>query len=359
VKNRIPGLDGVRAIAFLLVYVSHAGFEKLIPGGLGVTIFFFLSGFLITTLLRLEREKSGQVSIRQFYLRRTLRIFPPMYITLFTWSALAAAGILIGAPRWEDLLLASSFLSNYSIALLHHRIAGGMMVMWSLAVEEHFYLLFPWMFIFFTARRFSVRAQVGMLAVLCALCLVWRTAAFAVLHQEAVYYHTDTRFDSILFGCILAIAMNPVVERVPAWLEKNIGWLASLGLGLIGATIALRSNLFRETLRYSVQGVALGLMMLFVLLRSNGWIVRGLEHPVMTFLGRRSYAMYLIHLCLLETISTKLGISMRAACLASFPLMLGYAQLMYVAVESPAERLKQKLTTKKTSRPAMTAAAHA
>jgi peptidoglycan/LPS O-acetylase OafA/YrhL len=358
-KNRIPGLDGVRAIAFLLVYVSHAGFEKLIPGGLGVTIFFFLSGFLITTLLRLERDKSGQVSIRKFYLRRTLRIFPPMYITLFSWATLAAAGILIGTPHWKDLLLASSFLSNYSVALLHHRIAGGMMVMWSLAVEEHFYLLFPWMFVFFTARKFSVRAQVGTLAVLCALCLVWRTAAFAVLHQEAVYFHTDTRFDSILFGCILAIAMNPVVERVPAWLDKNIGWLASLGLGLIGATIALRSNVFRETLRYSVQGVALGPIMLFVLLRSKGWLVRALEHPVMTFLGRRSYAMYLIHLCLLETISTKLGISMRAACLAAFPLVLGYAQLMYVAVESPAERLKQKLTTKKASRPAMTAAAHA
>jgi peptidoglycan/LPS O-acetylase OafA/YrhL len=153
--------------------------------------------------------------------------------------------------------------------------------------------------------------------------------------------------------------MNPVVERVPAWLERNIVWLASLGLGVIGATIALRSNVFRETLRYSMQGVALAPVMLFVLLRSKSWIVQALEHPVMIFLGRRSYAMYLIHLCLLETFSTKLGISMRAACLAAFPVVLGYAQLMYVAVESPAEQLKQKLTTKKASRPVMTAAAHA
>ena len=172
------------------------------------------------------------------------------------------------------------------------------------------------MFAFFTAQKFSVRAQVGTLAVLCALCLVWRTVAFAVLHQEAVYFHT--RFDSILFGCILAIAMNPVVERVPAWVESNIGWLASLGFGLIGATIAFRSNVFRETLRYSVQGVALAPIMLFVLLRSKGWIVRALEHPVMTFL-RRSYAMYLIHLCLLETVSIKFGISMRAACFSGIP----------------------------------------
>jgi peptidoglycan/LPS O-acetylase OafA/YrhL len=132
-----------------------------------------------------------------------------------------------------------------------------------------------------------------------------------------------------------------------------------LGLGLIGFTIAFRSNLFRETLRYSLQGVALAPMILFVLLRDKSWIVKALEHPVMTFLGRRSYAMYLIHLCVLETLSTKCGISMRAACLAGIPFVLGYAQLIYVAVERPAERLKQKLTIHKTSRPVMTATAPA
>src|SRR5206468_983726 len=79
---QIPSLDGLRALSFLAVFVAHAGLEKLIPAHLGLALFFFLSGYLITTLLRLEFEKSGRINLPQFYLRRVLRIFPPFYLVL-------------------------------------------------------------------------------------------------------------------------------------------------------------------------------------------------------------------------------------------------------------------------------------
>src|ERR1700739_2193320 len=78
----IPALDGLRACAILLVFVSHGGLDNLVPGGFGVTVFFFLSGYLITSLLRLEALNSGTISLRAFYTRRVFRIFPPMYLTV-------------------------------------------------------------------------------------------------------------------------------------------------------------------------------------------------------------------------------------------------------------------------------------
>lgn len=90
---QIPSLDGLRAVSFLMVFAAHAGVEA-IPGGFGVTVFFFLSGYLITTLMRLEAEKTGGVSLKNFYYRRALRILPPFYIVLFVATTLAAMGFL-------------------------------------------------------------------------------------------------------------------------------------------------------------------------------------------------------------------------------------------------------------------------
>src|SRR5438105_2995303 len=79
---QIPSLDGIRAVSFLIVFLAHAGLERYVPGYFGLTVFFFLSGFLITTLLRREYDRTGSVSLSHFYLRRILRIFPPFYLVL-------------------------------------------------------------------------------------------------------------------------------------------------------------------------------------------------------------------------------------------------------------------------------------
>ena len=91
----IPSLDGLRAISFFLVFLGHSG-VPLIPGGFGVTVFFFLSGYLITTLLRLEANKYGRVDLKLFYMRRALRIWPPFYLVLVASTLLAAWGLILG-----------------------------------------------------------------------------------------------------------------------------------------------------------------------------------------------------------------------------------------------------------------------
>ena len=94
----LPQLDGVRALAILIVFAAHCGYSHVVPGGFVVTVFFFLSGYLITTLLRIERARAGGVSLSAFYLRRSLRILPPLYLTLLAAGALYAAGLLDWMP---------------------------------------------------------------------------------------------------------------------------------------------------------------------------------------------------------------------------------------------------------------------
>ena len=91
--RHVPQLDGIRAIAVLIVMISHGGLGKYVPGGFGVTIFFFLSGYLITSLLRVEVACNGRVDFKAFYIRRTLRIMPPLYVTLVILTAMYLAGV--------------------------------------------------------------------------------------------------------------------------------------------------------------------------------------------------------------------------------------------------------------------------
>ena len=334
-KTYIPGLDGIRAIAFLLVYVAHTGLGVLIPGGLGVTIFFFLSGYLITTLLRMESERTGTISISQFYLRRTLRIFPPMYVTLVVWLVLTSIHVFVGQAQWQPTVLASLYLTNYTDLFTLHRIQGGLNVLWSLSVEEHFYLLFPWVFLLFLRRRLSPASRTAMLAALCLLALLWRCILTSHFHSGYNYLHTDTRFDSILFGCLLAVSLNPFVDRTPAWVSRHSNAFAFAGLLMLLASLLFRGETFRETFRYSLQGVALASIFVFVLSCPTSWAVRSLEHPILRLLGQRSYAMYLIHYCVIQSVEQKLGVGMFTACLVAAPPVCAYAWAMWRFVEAP------------------------
>src|SRR5258708_6677566 len=108
----IPSLDGMRTTAFLFVFLAHAGVPG-IPGGFGVTVFFFLSGYLISTLLRMEVERKGQISFKLFYLRRALRILPPFYLVLTAACVLALTGLTLGPLSVRATLAQALHYANY------------------------------------------------------------------------------------------------------------------------------------------------------------------------------------------------------------------------------------------------------
>jgi peptidoglycan/LPS O-acetylase OafA/YrhL len=345
--GQIPSLDGIRAASVMVVFLAHAGLNEWIPGNFGVTVFFFLSGFLITSLLRVEFDRSSAIDLRAFYARRALRIFPPMYLVLFAASALTIAGLLEGSV-WPQALLAQALhLTNYYVIAngWWDGRAPGTWIYWSLAVEEHFYLLFPLGYLLMRRHVRSASRQALIIAGVCALALAWRVVLVFVLGaiKERTYIATDTRIDSILFGCLLAIAANPVLDkpRIPdRW------WIALFpaGLALIIVSFVVRVPEFQETVRYTLQGI--GLVPLFVV--AIRWhdrsVFRVLSWRPVAFLGVISYSLYLVHPTVIFGVHEWTSWPAPAQGAAALALTLAISVAIYLLVERPCAALRKRLS---------------
>jgi peptidoglycan/LPS O-acetylase OafA/YrhL len=342
----IPSLDGLRAVSFSIVFIAHAGLASVVPGGFGVTVFFFLSGFLITTLMRFEQQTTGGVSVRNFYWRRALRILPPFYLVLVLAAALTLLGVLPGELRPRVMLAQTLHISNYWF--IWHGADGspaGTVPYWSLAVEEHFYLLFPVLYLVLN-RYLSKRAQAGALWTLCAVICAWRcllVLGFGV-SENRTFMGSDTRFDSILFGCALAVGMNPVLDRASGSerLWKHV--LLPAGLILLLFAFVYRAPWFRETFRYSLQGI--GLTPLFVAaIRFPEWLpFRFLNARAVAYVGVLSYTLYLVHQVALYGVWFQWPmLGPIPASLLALLLSFAIALAIHAWVEKPAARLRRRV----------------
>lgn len=294
----IPSLDGIRTVAFLLVFVSHAGLGNIIPGGFGVTVFFFLSGYLITTLLRREHDRYESIDFKLFYIRRILRIWPSFYLVLILGAILTALGLFkeqIYLPAF--LSQALHYTNYYRIFGVAQGVAPGSWVYWSLAVEEHFYLLFPLLYLALRKLRASQARQMQILLGLCLAVLVWRCILVYGFDASSlrVFYSTDTRLDSILFGCALAVNHNPILDPQH---HSNKLWKYFFlpgGIILILFSFVYRSPEFQETFRYTIQGIGLYPIFIAAIRFPNWGLFPLLNLGWVRFIGLLSYSLYLVH----------------------------------------------------------------
>jgi peptidoglycan/LPS O-acetylase OafA/YrhL len=344
----VPSLDGIRAVSFLIVFAAHAGLDRVIPGGFGVTVFFFLSGYLITTLLRMEQNKYGTISVRRFYLRRALRILPPFYLVLGLAALAARVSVIPGGVSGHAITAQALHLANYWI--VRHGYDGqpyGTGVYWSLAVEEHFYVVFPCLYLVLCSVVRGRRRQGMLLWTLCAVVLGWRCSLVYGQHAalDRTYVASDTRADSILFGCALALAGNPMLDgpsRLSEAVWKRVVLPASTLLLLV--TFVYRSPAFRETFRYSLQGVALSPVFVMAVRYPDWGAFRILNLRVMSFLGVLSYPLYLVHHVLLGALGgVPLGPAARA--LIALAMSIAVAWVIHEVVEKPCARLRRGLST--------------
>jgi peptidoglycan/LPS O-acetylase OafA/YrhL len=331
----------------MLVFLGHAG-APMIPAGFGVTVFFFLSGYLITTLLRREAEANGRVSLKLFYLRRVFRILPPFYLVLTFALVLSLLGVLDREFSTAALVAQALHYSNYFI--IEHGwggLLGGTGVYWSLAVEEHFYLIFPAIYALMIKGELRGRTQHAVLLSLCALVLAWR--CWLWFGQGAVWPRTfigsDTRFDAMLFGCALAVWGNPLLDFEKAE-HPNASELvaAAAGVGLLLASFLIRGLDFREGIRYSLQGIAL-YPLFFITIRHPRWTVgRFLNLRSVRFVGTLSYSLYLLHQIILfvadRHLSWPLAARATLALAVSFVLAVG----MWRFVEKPCAKLRARFS---------------
>lgn len=327
----LPALDGMRAVAILLVVLSHFGLNVVLPGGFGVTLFFFISGFLITRLLIAEVNGNGEVAIGAFYVRRFIRLGPALLVNIGLVTVLY---LLLGEPtsKWE-VLAGLFYVMNYYYVL------GGAMplplgTLWSLAVEEHYYAVYPWLFALGWRRplRFLAGLAIASVAVLALRVL------FAALWPDTIwqhYYRTDTRIDSILYGAMFACLLELVrFDRFIRAIGGTAGFVA--GIVLLLFTFVYRDPVFRETVRYSVQGVALIPVLYAVLFNPRfAPLRRLLELPPMVLLGRLSYSLYLWHEVVLSVMPKVLPGTLWSLYLVQLPLCFVIAAASYYGVERP------------------------
>lgn len=343
----MPSLDGLRTVSFGFVFAAHGGLSHVVPGAFGVTVFFFLSGFLITTLMRREEERTGGVSLKKFYLRRVLRILPPFYVVLALSTLVGLAGLLPGHVAATPVLATALHYSNYWI--IGHGYEGlpsGTGVYWSLAVEEHFYLLFPMIFLGLVRLRLSRRNQALALLALCGLLLAWRLILANL--EEPAFRHTelasDTRFDSILFGCALALFENPALDS--SAIREGIWKRLLLPLGLLGllASFFIRDEGFRQTYRYTLQGLSLVPVFVCAVRYPNWWPMRPLNWRPVAFVGVLSYSLYLMHQVVLSICYKNLvGVHQAVSTLLALGVTMLLAYVMYVVIEKPCAKLRRSL----------------
>jgi len=346
----IPSLDGLRAASFFLVFLGHAGLPYIpvaIPAGFGVTVFFFLSGYLITTLLRLEVEQQGKINFKHFYMRRVLRIWPPFYLVLAGACALTLGGALGGELEGPSVMSQAFHYANFWV--INHTAKGmppGTIVYWSLAVEEHFYLVFPALYAFLVRAKLSGKQQRSLFFAMCGVTLVWRLVLIHLLGAsfERTYLGSDTRFDSMLFGCALAVYGNPALD-LPKKLRPSLADIAFFvaGIAVLLASFIYRSEVFRETFRFTVQG--LGLYPVFVTaVRFPEWgPMRLLNLRFMRFLGTISYSLYLVHHMVIIFVDRH-GLRPTISGPLSLLSSIAIATAIWLLVERPFTRLRKRLT---------------
>jgi len=375
----VPGLDGLRALAVLAVIVYHANKEWLGGGFLGVEVFFVISGYLITLLLIAERERMGTVSLKQFWVRRARRLLPALFTLLIgtiTYCALfdpdrlgklrgdVIAGVVY-VSNWFQVWTGSSYTSAAEFAPLRH--------LWSLAVEEQFYIVWP-VVMFLLLRRLGSKTLplIGMLftamagAVALYTALVFRSGPIdtvkktpeqymelfgrTVLRTDYLYLGTVTRASGLLLGAALATLWRPwAIRRGRA--GSNANGLDVLGVLSIGS-LAWMCWKFREVVLVENVGTQAyellykgGLLMVGV---ATVFAIATVTHPrsrlgkyvigtpLLVWLGKRSYGLYLYHWVIFQAYRKSAGVLLTVEeFVALMAITIVVTEASYQFIETP------------------------
>jgi peptidoglycan/LPS O-acetylase OafA/YrhL/glycosyltransferase involved in cell wall biosynthesis len=270
-----------------------------------------------------------------------------MYVVLGTASLLTLAGRLEGSLTPDAVLAQVLHLSNYYI--IQHGWwdgrAPGTWIYWSLAVEEHFYLVFPLVYLALRRSLPSRRAQALVLVGLCALVLAWRVLLVFGLGapKDRTYVATDTRVDSILFGCALAVYGNPVLDG-PLLGGRLQGLWLPLGVAGLLVSFLVRAPEFEQSVRYSLQGVAL-VPLFIAAIRHPEWVCfRILNLRPVAFIGTLSYSVYLLHPTVLFALEQRVGWPALPRGALALGIALALALAIYHLIEKPCARLRRRLS---------------
>jgi peptidoglycan/LPS O-acetylase OafA/YrhL len=354
-----PALDGLRGIAVSLVVISHLdvvavegvtpvhSINEVLRGGfLGVDLFFVLSGFLITTLLLQERATTGAVRLGRFFARRGLRLLPALYLFLIGQVAFAFAAGLHKGNEVRSVLAAVLYVSNWLTVHSLFQTTEGMGHLWSLAVEEQFYLVWPWVLLALVQidRRLRVLQWVLVAAIVATAlhrALLWRDGTFWI----DLFVRTDTRIDVLLVGALLSVLWG--VRPAPdARTVEQAGWIGlAVALGVIGFARPEQGFAYSGGLTL----FALGAAAVVLAAVETDWAPnRAFRAEPLRAIGRVSYALYLWHpLVFYVAQRWALDVPPVPRMIGAVVVSIGMATLSWHLVERRALRLKERFEVRR------------
>lgn len=348
----VPALDGLRFCAFATVFAYHA--KLTTRGWLGVDLFFCLSAFLLTRLLLVERQRFGRIDVPHFFTRRVLRIWP-----LYGLMLILGFGVipLVTGSRWypdasmwrHHLIPFLVFLGNWSTGLFNFPPSTALSLLWTVSLEEQFYLLLPLAISAISRARVLTWIALGSF-LFSVMVRVWLVSN----HTGAltVYTITPTRLDAFAVGMLLAIHRDTLLS----WLRRP--WrplLVVVGGGAMIAVIGALGNAdepgYHLIVLYAVVGVLAGCALLLALI--PGPFARILGQPALVYLGKISYGLYVFHqtaLLFARIFSRHIGAPNAVTVVVALALTIAIATVSYYVVERPFLLLKERFTVVK-SRP--------
>lgn len=349
-RRYITGLDGIRAIAVIMVLAYHLKLALFKSGFLGVTVFFVLSGYLITGILISEVEEEGTIDLKNFWLRRIRRLVPAvMSMAVVIIFVSAVVNRIIFTKGCKDFLASVLGFNNWwqIFNKVSYFEAAGVPSpfthCWSLAIETQFYLIYPLILLGIyklVKSREEGRAKRGLLFAGVTLLLALISVILMIVlfdpQQDAsrVYYGTDTRAFSLLFGALLAILWE--YQMVPRRLSASVNMvLGSVSFAvLLVMTIAINgsSNFWYRGGQFV--GTILTVLVIYTVSGRKLWLSRFLSNPVLKWIGDRSYSIYLWHYPIILLISKGIKASWWIT-LIEIVLSVVLAELSYRFIETP------------------------
>ncbi len=323
----VPAFDGMRAlcivavIAFHVVSTNQPWLQNIAKRGwCGVDVFFVLSGFLITWILTTELDQTGSVNLERFYARRALRLQPTFISGLIAVTALLyvlnRAKFFTVIHEWPYFL---TYTYNFAVAFGVIRFTTYGQV-WSLCIEEHFYLCWPWVL-----RRGGTRGCFRLALGIIIAVLLYRSTLYGWMNWghlatpsmrslDRIYYGTDTRIDTILVGCATALALRE--ESLQAFFRRLAAWpwftTAAIAVALVafGWTTggAFKGGWRASTVGFSLIAVTTAAVVVAVFFQPQSLLARCLAWPPMVFVGKISYGIYLFHDPLWDALGRLMGL---------------------------------------------------
>jgi peptidoglycan/LPS O-acetylase OafA/YrhL len=337
-RKEIPALNGLRAIAVLCVVLYHGGLPA--PGGFGVLVFFVLSGFLITWLLLKEFQKTGDLSFRKFYARRSLRLFPAFY----AYSVFVIGFLLITHRHVvvSQTVAALLYVNDYYQAILGDPNTAFSHT-WSLAVEEQFYLVWAPALLFLLRRRKVLPALVITIGTLWIYRLV---LVLCGVKQGYIYEAFDTRVDHLLTGCLLAFLL---FER--KWVRLFQVACQPWSICVIVIVLIVMNigefrfgPLYRDTISFMVEPMLVAILISGLISSTGTFVGRILELPPISGMGRISYSMYLYQQIVISPVEKLLHSQpVLLQAVASVAATVVVALFSYHLIEKPFLRLKSRV----------------